>query len=208
MVQCHSGFTGVDTMNITSHSNFSKTSYLLSQHENASIIGRNDIRCLLNQKVQHSQISTKLEQSFIESAKDEFSIDILKKIAKNSTYVRFDDMILINLFETSESKQNITVINDVSTNRRRQKYELSVQRSWPFLINLLQTEDKTGFGTQFRAIPQFARVIDNDKQSTLTWTLFAILSSIKDLWHIINTKLSPFCTSSWKGWILCDVTIA
>ena len=108
-------------------------------------------------------------------------------------------MILINLFETSESKQSITVINDVSTNRRRQQYELSVKRSWPFQINLLQTEDKTGFGTQLQAIPQFARVINNDKQSALTWTLFAILSSIKGLWHIIDTKPSPFRTSSWEG---------
>ena len=43
MVQSHSGFTGVDTMNITSRSDFSKTSCLLLQHKNASIIGRNDI---------------------------------------------------------------------------------------------------------------------------------------------------------------------
>ena len=87
----------------------------------------------------------------------------------------------------------------------RKQSELSVRRSWPFLINLLQTEDKTGFGTQFRAIPRFSRVIDDSKESALTWTLFAILSSIKELWHIIDTKSSPFRTSSWEGWILCAI---
>ena len=109
----------------------------------------------MNQKVQHSQISAKLEQSFVESAKNEYSIDNLKNFAKNPTYVRFDDMIPINLFEISDNKQNITVINDVLTNRRRQQSDLSVQRSCPFLINLLQTKEKTGFGTQCQAIPQF-----------------------------------------------------
>ena len=56
MVQCRSGFTGVDTMDISTHSDFSKTSELLSQHEDASIIGRHDIRMLLHQKVSTKQI--------------------------------------------------------------------------------------------------------------------------------------------------------
>ena len=48
-------------------------------------------------------------------------------------------------------------------------------------------------------------MINNDKQSALTLTLFAILSSIKELWHIIDTKPSPFCTSSWEGGIICVI---
>ena len=60
MVQCRSGYSGVDTMNVSTHSDFSKTSELLSQHEDASIIGRHDIRNLLQQKVLSKQISPEL----------------------------------------------------------------------------------------------------------------------------------------------------
>ena len=67
MVQCRNGFSGVDTMNITSYSDFSKTSEILLMHEDTTIIGKNDIRILLQQKVTSKQISPKLENSFIES---------------------------------------------------------------------------------------------------------------------------------------------
>ena len=67
MVQCRNGFSGVDTMNITSYGYFSKTYELVLMHEDTKIIGRNDIHILLQQKVTSKQISPKLENSFIES---------------------------------------------------------------------------------------------------------------------------------------------
>ena len=82
-------------MNISTHSDFSKTSELLSQHENASIIGRNDIRLLLNQKVANKQISPELAESFISQAKQRYSIDDLRKYTQGATYVTFNDMIYI-----------------------------------------------------------------------------------------------------------------
>ena len=75
MVQCHSGFYGVDTMNITSRSDFSKTSDILTMHEDTTIIGRNDIHILLQQKVTSKQISPKLANSFIENEKKRYSIE-------------------------------------------------------------------------------------------------------------------------------------
>ena len=69
MVQCRNGFSGVDNMNITSYSDFSKTSELLLMHEDTTIIGRNYIYILLQQKVTSKQISPKLVNSFIENEK-------------------------------------------------------------------------------------------------------------------------------------------
>ena len=40
IVQCQTYFSGIDTMSIGTHSNFEITSELLSQHEDASIVGR------------------------------------------------------------------------------------------------------------------------------------------------------------------------
>ena len=149
MVQCRSGFSGVDTMNISTHSYFSKISELLSQHENTSIIGRNDIRLLLNQKVTNKQISPKLAESLIAQAKQRYSHNYLRKHTQGATYVTFSDIICIHLHESSE-EQKILVINDVLNH---QNWETLVKRSWPILINVLQTEDCQSFGTHFSPIP-------------------------------------------------------
>ena len=76
------------------------------------------------------------------------------------------------------------------------------RRSWPILINLLQTEGKNGFGTQFHPIPQFKNI---DKPSALTWTLFGLISSCSELWHIIDSKPRPFRWSGWEGWVLASI---
>ena len=67
MVQCHSGFSIVDTINITSPSYFSKPSELLPMHKDTTIIGCNDIHIILQQKFTSKQISSKLENSFIKT---------------------------------------------------------------------------------------------------------------------------------------------
>ena len=100
MVQCRSGFSGVDTMNVTSHSDFSKTSELLSIHEDTTLIGRPDIHILLIQKVRNNQISSELANEFIKNSKKRYSVDHLRKHAQGSTYVSFNDMVTIHLHES------------------------------------------------------------------------------------------------------------
>ena len=51
MSQCQSGSSGVDTGYVTQNGDFSRTSELLMQHESASIVMRDDMRILLDQKV-------------------------------------------------------------------------------------------------------------------------------------------------------------
>ena len=198
MVQCRSGYSGVDTMNISTHSDFSTTSDLLSRHEDASIIGRNDIRLLLNQKVANKQISSELAHSFIRNAKKRFHIEELRQFAQGSTYVSFIDMITIHLFESSD-KQEVKVLKDTPN---RQVEHISVKRSWPILINILQTEDNMGYGSQFRSIPSFNIL---HIPSLVTWTLFSLISSCKALWKAIDLKSTPFKYSGWEGWILTTI---
>ena len=50
MYRQFSSYEGVCTMDLTTHGNFGSGSELLSQHEAASIVGRNDINLLLNKK--------------------------------------------------------------------------------------------------------------------------------------------------------------
>ena len=69
MVQCLSGYAGCDTINITTHSNFSTTLELLYRHEDATIMGRPDIVKLFEQKVQAKQIHPDLAQNMIKNAR-------------------------------------------------------------------------------------------------------------------------------------------
>jgi predicted GIY-YIG superfamily endonuclease len=203
MVQSRCGFDGVDTMELTTHSDFSKTSYLTSQHEGASLVGREDLSILLNQKASKGQISHELAHSYVNHAKEQYNIEELRRRAHGATYVEFGDMIRIHLFESSDEQQ-IRVINDKPTSRNRSNQPVLewAKRSWSPYINILQTEDEHRYGTQFRSMPMFNT---SDVPSALTWTLFAILSSSSDLWQAVDNKTTPFRWSGWEGWILTAI---
>ena len=71
------------------------------------------------------------------------------------------------------------------------------KRSWSICINILQKEDSTGYSMKFRPIPQFSH-LRGVVPTTMTWTLFATISSCPTLWRIIDTKNSPFVLANGK----------
>ena len=79
---------------------------------------------------------------------------------------------------------------------------MKVKWSWKNRINIINMENRTGFGYAFRPIPQFS---NHDHSSCITWCLFAIFSSCKEIWNIVDTKESPFSSSSWEGWLITSV---
>ena len=79
MFQVHSGYDGVSTMDVTAHSDFSKASKLLSQPEDTSIIGRNDINLLLSRNVMNREISSEHAHNFVRNARHRFTKEELRK---------------------------------------------------------------------------------------------------------------------------------
>ena len=146
-------------------------------------------------------MSSETVHSFTQHAAHRFSDSDLRKHAQGATYVKFNDMVAIHLFETS-CNQNITVVDDRLTRNTRQLKQLFVKRTWSTRINLLQTEDCSGYGTQFRPTPKFAI---NHTPTALTWALFGILSSCPALWHAVDAKRTAFRCSRWEGWLLTSV---
>ena len=147
MFQQRSEYSGVSTMDLTSHSDFSEVKELRSQHEAASIIGRDDMRLLLNKKVSNNEISSELMHNMIKDARIRFNNVDLREHAQGATYVKFQDMVRIHLFESS-FKQNISIIDDRPRNIRISRTERDVyeKRSWSICNNILQKEDSTGYG--------------------------------------------------------------
>ena len=164
---------------------------------------------LIEQKTINKQISQDLAKSLIQNAKRRFSMSDFQNHAQGSTYVSFSDMIDIQLFE-SQDIQTIEMINDkprtrTRNSRRNNRFDFEIihaKRSWQRSINLLKTEDKFGYGTQFNTIPIFLK---HDISSAFTWSLFSSISSCQELWSIIDQKDSPFRWSKWEGWLLSAI---
>ena len=100
MVQCQTCFSGVDTMNIVTHSNFARTSELLFQHKDASIVGRPDMMFLLDRKVKNNEISKELAKAYIFNAKQRYISNEIEQCGQCATYVGFEDIVRIQLFES------------------------------------------------------------------------------------------------------------
>ena len=64
-----SGFSGLDTMNMSTHSDWSKTSHLLGKHKNNSLHGHDDIVHLLPQTVEAGEINSILADNLMETSK-------------------------------------------------------------------------------------------------------------------------------------------
>lgn len=195
MTESRVGYAGADTMNVSTTGDFSGSSHLLSSHQESYVIGRPDINILLDQKVANREITPGLAEAFRRNAQSRYTINGLRDHTQGATYVSFEDMVETHLHETAQS-QHVRAINDRPSARNRNQ-TLHVSRSWSTRINMLQTEDRNGFGSQFRPIPGF----NTSKPSALSWVLFAIMSSCKELWHIVDNKPTPFRHSAWEGWV-------
>ena len=115
-----------------------------------------------------------------------------------STFLSFKDMIKIQILE---SKLEIE-IEVVKENTNGSNNTIRVKSSWQQVINILQTQEKEGYGTEFREIPIFHNY---QNSFCFTWSLFALLSSSKEFWEVIDSKPEPFKSSSWEGHILTAI---
>ena len=85
MYQQRSEYAGVSTMDLTSHSDFSRASELRYQHEAASIVGRDDIVLLLNKKVTNGEISPEHAENIKTNARLRFNDGVLRQHTQGST---------------------------------------------------------------------------------------------------------------------------
>ena len=136
------------------------------------------------------QISIELANSFIMNAQNRYTIDYLCNYTQGLTYITFEDIINIQLFESNDNNEIEVVKDNPGTSIFIQ---VPVRRSWQRVINILQTEDLHGYGTQFLPVPQFENY---EESSCLTWTMFAILNSCKEFWDIVDSKESLY---RWSG---------
>ena len=189
-------FAGIDTMDVTTHSSWSHTSELLAQHESNSLAGRNDIVQLLSQKVEAGQVSHTLASNLISASKQRVPEGSLERCCQGATFVPFIDSIKIHLAQSADDNDDglISCVND-------ENETIKCRRAWSQTINIIQMEDSDGFGYQFRPIPAYGSKKDR-KEGMMTWALSSILTSVKELWHVVDSKPRPFLSRGWEFWLL------
>ncbi len=194
MSRMHGGFSGLDTANISTHSKWDRTSILMYMHENSMLYGRNDLVSLLAQKVECGQITSVLANNLIASSRHAHPHGSLDKYRQGATFVPARDVVAVHLAQSysDANADHITII----TNRGE---SVTNRRSWARTINIIQMEDISRYGFQFRAIPtmKYAKMMD--------WTMISIVSSVKELWHAINNKQGLFRCDGWEGNLLTYV---
>ena len=103
------------------------------------------MRLFLHQNISNKKKSPELADNFMQNSKKRCSSSNLQKCTQGETYVKFKDVIDIQLFESISNKHQITVINDKPGRRASGSH---VRRLWQNIIDLLKSEDSNNFGTQ------------------------------------------------------------
>ena len=101
MVELKGGFSGVDSMSVSTQGNWYKPSYLLSEHQSNSLNGRRDIKQLLSTMKETVLVNERLAASMEEEA-SKFPENSLDKYCQGATYVLYTDMATIHLTQTND----------------------------------------------------------------------------------------------------------
>ena len=131
-------------MNVSTHSDWSKTSRLLAEHESNSLYGRVDLGYLLSRKLVAGQISTLLANNLMETLRQLVPKNSLDKFIQGASYIPFVDVITLHLAQSHDDADDglITCIN-------KDNEIVHCQPIWSPTINYVQMEGMKGYGHQF-----------------------------------------------------------
>ena len=187
-------FSGLDTMNLTTSGDWTNTSILLAEHESNILHNRGNLVHWLLLQVQAGQIQPDLAKNLTEWSKSitpKGSLDKYRQWAISVPFVDNVKLHLAQLFEEGNAGM-ITAINSI--NRMIQCGHL-----WAQTINIVQMEDAAQFGYQFCCIPPLS---PPNKAGMMVWSLCSILSSVKEIWHYIDSMTTLLWHNGWEGYLL------
>lgn len=189
-------YSGIDTGNITTVSDFSEYSLLRSLHEAVSLRGRPDLQTLLSKKLSYDQINRELADGMLDDSYDFDEVDI-QRAREGATYVPYLDTVRIHLHQADDDKSG-GLIDAVNASDK----VVQIKRQWPRVINIVQSEDSDGYGYQFRPIPAFNEL---DKETMMLWSLYSLLSGVKELWQAVDSKCLSWHCKDWEGHVLTQI---
>ena len=206
-VRSVAGFYGTDTCNLRKVGDHSFLSDLSGRLAAVYLQNRPDMMTLLETQARERVITSGTRNNYLFHTRFFADRGHARRCVQGATYVAFEDMIRIHLFENSDNTSIRVEVPRTPTRFNPATAEnIFVQRSWSPFINLLQTEDVTGYGTQVQALPKldFSSGKGEKPPSMLTWILVGVLSGCSELWRVVDS-LPIFAETSWEGWVLRNI---
>lgn len=197
MAKMQGNYTGIDSLYLRTKSKWKHTSLLRSMHESLSLAGRHDIVQLLQQKVEHKQLSQELATDIMKTSAHHYDHRSLAEYRDGATYVPTEDIYKIHLNQSSDDYYGDKIM--YVDNKGESGW---IKRQWSRRINTIQMEDSSGYGFPFHSIPT---LIDKNLEKTgmMPWALCSLVSSMKDIWALIDCRDNAFWTfDCWEGHLL------
>jgi hypothetical protein len=195
MTEVRGSYQGLDTMSVTTKSDWSHADTVRERHEALCLHGRKDIVHLLDSKVQCSQLPRSIADSKMRLSEILYPPGSTDKYTKGATFVPVDDAYSIQISINHEEKFG-RMHDCINANGRT----VTCRKNWPSHINYVQREDD--YGMPFPKIPNLINSGPEKLPAMMPWALLAMISSSKELYQAIDKKLGPWDVNRPEGHLM------
>lgn len=177
---------GVESINLSTQSDFGHHSLLLWESEARSIANRSDLTAHLNNLALEKKLSPDQVNAMSQYAIKYCSKVDMANLAFGSTYVPLEVAMLMQ----KEANDRLIVVVDASGSETSR-----FNRVW--YSYLYPCQSMNSHGAQFISVPKFSR----NSTSWSIWQLSAMFLCIEPLWKILSTK-EFYLEHSWYGFLM------
>lgn len=196
-------YDGADSFSLTQNTRMGHNTMLQSYHYAPAFLCRSDLRASISKRQEEGDFSATFYDDLLKLATQQFpdGADSLSKYIQGSTYIPFRIALRKWL-----SLQKPSVVTYRRFSNDGGSVDEEIKRSWLRDINILQKEDNTGYGFQFRALP----LCNMKRQRGVVinmcplWMMYSLLSSVSELWDTIDGD-TTFTKECWQGLLLTNV---
>jgi hypothetical protein len=207
--QSVSGFTGIDSANITTDPRFSKPSFMLFEDEIKSL-HRRDLRELLDVYVKEGKVDPALRDQWLEGYYDRYKCkdEEVRSLRRGSTYCPTKNAIILQTHASDTSKVKALIPGrKVRNSATTPDQEVYIARSWDPIIYNNMCEDGENYGSPIKAIRPYQYSDDTGRQvGMMLWTLVGMVSGCSDLHYAIDQKATPHHHSELSGHLLTHIS--
>ena len=192
-------YQGIDTCDITSVKDFSKSDVVLQEFQCRSINNRNDINALLTQFHDEDIFSKNTVEGMRKMAKEleKKERNDMNKLLGGATYMPVEVAMKTQSFLVKDQRIRMCLDNVVDDNGNcLDDIELLVKRNWPRILYPCQKLDK--YGAAFPPVCGFVKT----PNTQLLWIMSSLLTRVQPLWTIVDSEIPGYYLSKWHGWML------
>jgi hypothetical protein len=202
-------YMGSDSCNISSTGKFDclSSNYMSFLHEVLSM-QRDDIKELASVYVKEGLILKSIAEQWLLQYDTLYGDDVVLPLVRGSTYVPTLNAIELQRDVSTGGRFDVLCcVKEIDANGNPVTVDrvVKVKRTWCKMNNNVQIEDGDGYGIRPKAISDFDRYKPNSlvrRMSMLTWVVLGCVSSVKELYQVIDVKRVPHSYSNFSGYLM------